>query len=81
MKYFIPLILIALTSCTKIYQEVYTIEKYPIEWEEEIVISGEHEHYYVDDNPKCLYYETDTFCWHHYDTIVVRKFEGRTRVK
>jgi len=80
MKYFIPLILI-LTSCTKVYQDVYSIKKFPIEWEEEIVIYGEHTHFIIDDAPICLYYETDTFCWYHYDTIVVRKFEESIRIK
>lgn len=81
MKYFIPLILITLTSCTKVYQEIYTIERYPVEWEEEIVLKGEHEHYLIDNDNKCIYYENDTICWYHYDTIVVKRFEGRTRIK
>jgi hypothetical protein len=80
MKYFIPFILL-LTSCTKVYHEIYTIEKYPIEWEEDIIIKGEHEHYFFDNKPSCLSYDTDTISWHYYDTIVVRKFEGIKRVK
>ena len=80
MKYLLILIL-GLTSCTKVYNDLYTVERYPIEWDEEIVIPSEHEHFLVDNSNKCVYFESDTVCWHHYDTIVVRKFESRMRIK
>lgn len=81
MKYILPILLL-LTSCTKVYHEVYSIEKYPIEWDEEIVFNCEHQHYTFDDGVyKCLYIEPDTIIWRHFDTIVVRKYEGLIRVK
>jgi hypothetical protein len=81
-KIFILLSILLLSSCTKIYHEIWVIEKYPIEWEEEITIEGEHLHFEDDScNWKCLYYDTDTFCWQHYDTIVVKTFEKKIRIK
>jgi heterodisulfide reductase subunit C len=38
MKNLILIITLLLTSCTKVYQEIWAIERYPIEWEEEIVM-------------------------------------------
>lgn len=82
MKNIILILALLLTSCTKIYQEVWVIEKYPLEWDEEIVIEEEHLHFEDDDCKwRCLYYEKDTICWHHYDTIVVRSLEKKERVK
>ena len=81
MKTILLFALLSLTSCTKIYQEVYLVERYPMEWEEEIIISAEHQHLIVDNEPKCIYWEADTICWHHRDTAVVMKLESRTRIK
>lgn len=82
MKNLLLILTLFLTSCTKVYQEIWVIERYPVEWEEEIVIEGDHQHFEDDDCKwKCLYYERDTFCWNHYDTIIVRKFEKRIRIK
>jgi hypothetical protein len=82
MKNLILIITLLLTSCTKVYQEIWAIERYPIEWEEEIVIDGDHFHFEDDDCKwKCFYYERDTFCWNHHDTIIVRKLEKTIRVK
>ncbi len=83
-KLILPFLLsIFLSSCTKIYREVYTLEKYPVEWDEEIILPGEHLHY--EDNItcewKCMYFEVDTFCYHIYDTIPIYKYVKTYRVK
>lgn len=78
--FFISLLL--LSSCTKVYQEVWVVERYPIEWEEDIIIKSDHQHYKSEDGEwECLYFDNDTVCWHHYDTIVVRTLEKRERIK
>ena len=74
--------LLFLTSCTKVYKEIWTVEKVPTEWDEEIFIPGDHIHYKdTCDGWKCAYWEEDTFCWHHYDTLVIVKFEKREKIK
>lgn len=81
MKYIFFLSISILFSCTKVYREVWTIERFPNQWEEEIIINGSHDHYKECDNWKCSYYEADTICWQHYDTIIVRTLEKRERIK
>ena len=74
--------LISLSSCTKVYKEIWTVERVPIQWEEEIIIPGDHMHYMDSCQEwKCLYRETDTFCWQHYDTLVVKQFDKMIRLK
>lgn len=82
MKNLLLILAVALTSCTRVYKEIWTEKSYPLQWEEEIVIEGDHFHY-EDEACKwnCVYYERDTFCWQHYDTIVVRTLERTERVK
>ncbi len=73
MKNIILIILLTTTliSC-KVYKETYVLEKYPVEWYDEVVIPAEHFHYQDDSiGWKCIYYESDTICWHHLDTIQV----------
>jgi hypothetical protein len=81
MKYLLILSLF-LVSCTKVYKEIWTVEKYPVQWEEEIIVEGDHMHY-EDEACKwnCLYFEKDTVCWQHYDTLVVRTYEKTERIK
>lgn len=81
MKYIFYLLLF-LTSCTKVYKEVWTVEKYPVEWDEEVIVDGDHLHY-KDESSKwsCLYLEKDTVCWHVYDTIEVRTLEKIERIR
>lgn len=76
-------ILLTLFGCTKVYREVYHVEKYPIEWDEEIILPSEHFHYedYITCEWKCLYLEVDTFCYHVYDTIPIYKHVSTIRVK
>ena len=76
-------LLLTLFSCTKIYKEIYFVEKYPIEWDEEIVIPSEHFHYEDDITCewKCFYMEKDTFCYHIYDTIPVIRYVKTERIK
>lgn len=82
MKNFIILAAILLTSCSKVYKEVWTVERVPCHWEEEIVIPGDHFHYKDTLNKWCcVYWEPDTFCWQHYDTMVVIKHEKTIRIK
>jgi hypothetical protein len=73
MKNILLLLFLSITlfSC-KVYKETYVLEKYPIEWYDEIVIPSEHFHYKDDSSRwKCFYYEPDTVCWHYVDTIQV----------
>jgi len=73
MKNIFLLIFLSVTlfSC-KVYKETYVLEKYPVEWYDEIVIPGDHFHYQDDSiGWKCCYYEPDTICWHYRDTIKV----------
>ena len=73
--------LLTLSSCS-VYQEVWVVEKYPIEWEEDVIIKSDHQHYKAEDGEwECLYFDNDTVCWHHYDTIVVKRLEKRERVR
>lgn len=82
MKNIILTLALLLTSCTRVYQEVWVVENYPIEWDEEIIVEGDHQHFEDDDCEwRCLYYERDTICWHHYDTISVKVLEKRERIK
>ena len=82
MKNIVLILAVILSSCTKVYKEIWTVEKYPTEWEEEIVIPGDHLHYKdTCQDWTCVYWETDTFCWHHYDTLEVRKLEKTIRIK
>lgn len=83
MKHILTLILFCsiLSSC-KVYKETYILKQYPIEWYEELVIQGEHLHIQDCDNEwKCLYYETDTICWHHTDTINIYTLVKVEKVK
>jgi hypothetical protein len=71
-----------LLSCTKIYVETYTIERYPVEWTEDLVVDGHHQHFEQEDcSWTCVYIEKDTLCWTHYDTIVVNTFQKIERIK
>lgn len=82
MKNTVLILALFLSSCTKIYKEVWTVERIPIECEEEIVIPSDHLHYQDSCQEwKCIYYEVDTFCWHHYDTLEVVKYEKVIRIK
>lgn len=71
MKNTILLILLTITlfSC-KVYKETYVLHQYPVDWYDEIIIPGDHLHIKNKNNDwECLYYETDTVCWHYIDTI------------
>jgi hypothetical protein len=83
MKNIVFILAVLLSSCTKVYKEVWSVERVPNQWDEEIVIPGEHIHYEDDVTCqwKCCYWEQDTFCWTHYDTITVIKFERIERIK
>lgn len=82
------LILVILTalslvmSCTG-YREIWEVERYAVEWEEEITLPADHWHYRYD-NPdsswKCAYFPADTFCWVHRDTLVMRRYMGTEKI-
>ena len=72
MKSILFLLLTSLLfSCSTVYKETYVLERYPVEWDEEIIIPSDHCHYqdYHTCEWVCLYYPSDTVCWHQKDTI------------
>lgn len=83
MKKILSILLLStlLFSC-KVYKETYVLQQYPVDWYEEIVIPGDHLHIVDNQNQwKCLYYEPDTICWHHTDTINVYSLLKVEKVK
>lgn len=84
MKYFTTIIatLFLLTSCTRYYKEVWYVEKYPVEWHEEVVIPQQHFHYKdSDDSWRCFYDYGDTVCLTIRDTIELQTLHEFKRIK
>lgn len=77
----ISILSLTLFSC-KVYKETYVLHEYPVDWYEELVIPGDHVHLKDgQDQWKCVYYETDTVCWHFTDTIRVYTLLKTEKVK
>jgi hypothetical protein len=72
---FIIALALTLTACVT-QKEVWEVERYPMEWEEEILLSADHFHIKDmerDSTWRCYEFQADTFCWVHRDTIVVKR--------
>jgi len=76
------LALIIFSGCAR-YIELWEVERVPLRWEEEIVFKADHWHYVdcCDSTWRCSYVPADTFCWVHYDTLVIRNYVGITKIK
>ncbi len=75
--------IVVLSSCSTVYKETYVLEKYPVEWYEEIITPSEHFHYedYYTCEWNCCYIESDTICWHQKDTIEVLNLVKVEKIK
>jgi hypothetical protein len=83
MKYFIPFtFLLLLFSCQKTIVEVYTVEKYPMDYTDTIISKPTHWHYRdINNNWNCMEIEQDTFVLQIKDTMYVRTLECVYRKK
>ena len=75
-KLFIILSLLFFTSCKTCYEEVWCVDKYPMEWSDTIVYQEDHWHFKDQKNEwVCIELEPDTVYLEVRDTMYVEKLD------
>lgn len=68
--------LLGLTSCKTCYQEVWCVEKYPMEWSDTIIKPKDHWHFKDQNNEwTCVDIDEDTIYLNVQDTMYIEKLD------
>lgn len=75
-KLFIIFSLLGLTSCRTCYEEVWCVEKYPMEWSDTIIHQKDHWHFKDQNNQwTCVDIDADTTYLEVKDTLYIEKLD------
>lgn len=74
MKYFLIIIGFIIFGCSKTYIDVYSVKRYPMNWDDTIVYKEDHWHFCDKDNMwQCVELDADTIYLNCEDTMIVKE--------
>jgi hypothetical protein len=81
MKILLFIISLILVSCSTTYREVWIVDRYPVKYQDTIVITYEHLHYCDKSEWHCFEFENDTNVVMGVDTLDLMILQNKYKIK